>query len=340
MRLLRTIAKSHPNTSARNSAKLNLLALAAFVVFALAFVPCAARAQSTDAPKQPATPAQGSAQQKENSSQVNPAQRNGISSWLSKFGQSVARKATGRDVAAESDSPKAPAKPDPPEPKDSEKATPNAASSNVPDKASNVPDKSSANSPEKAPSDSKDVSGATKTASAASPDVTPNVPKSKNAELAPEYRIGEQDVLQITVWREPDFSGPVQVRPDGKITVPLIGDLQAIGVTTDTLARRISDALEEFVTDPKVTVGLQQANNQHYTISGMVEHPGSFPMNQPIRVLDAINRAGGPQTYANTKKVVIVRGPQRIRFNYRDVLKGNSLEQNIWLENGDTIIVP
>ena len=154
------------------------------------------------------------------------------------------------------------------------------------------------------------------------------------------YVIGPEDIINIKVWREADLSGPVAVRPDGKVTMPLIGDLQAEGLTPDRLGVQIKEALSEYYNSPDVTVSLYQVNSNKYFISGEVNRSGQFPLVVPTRVFDALSNAGGFRDFANKKKVVIVRGAQRIKFNYEEVLKGKKLEQNIFLENGDTIIVP
>ena len=154
------------------------------------------------------------------------------------------------------------------------------------------------------------------------------------------YSIGTGDVLFVRVWREMDFTGPYPVRPDGKITIPLVGDVQAAGLTPDRLGEQLKQALSEYINSPDVTVSLQQVNSKKYFITGEVARPGEFILLQPTRVFDALSNASGFRDFANKKKIVIIRGAERIRFNYLEVLKGKNLEQNIFLENGDTIIVP
>jgi len=154
------------------------------------------------------------------------------------------------------------------------------------------------------------------------------------------YVIGAEDVIYINVWREKDFTGPEVVRPDGKITLPLIGDVQAQGLTPEALGLDLSQKLSQYINKPEVNVTLSQVNSKRYTISGEVNHAGVFTMVVPISVFQALSNAGGFRDFANTKKIIIVRGDKRIKFNYKEVLAGKKLEQNINLEPGDTIIVP
>lgn len=154
------------------------------------------------------------------------------------------------------------------------------------------------------------------------------------------YMIGPEDVLYVSVWREPDFTRPVAVRPDGKITMPLIGDLQAAGLTPERLGDQLKQALSEQIIKPEVTVSVTQVNSKKYYITGEVNHPGMFPLVVPTRVFDALSGAGGFRDFANLKRIVVVRGNTRIKFNYKEVLSGKKLDQNIFLETGDTIIVP
>jgi len=137
-----------------------------------------------------------------------------------------------------------------------------------------------------------------------------------------------------------DFTGSYIVRPDGKITIPLVGDVQATGLTPERLGEQLKQALSEYITEPDVNVTVTQVNSKKFYISGQVAKPGEFPLVLPTRIFDALSNAGGFRDFANKKKIVIVRGAERIHFNYLDMLKGRNPEQNIFLENGDTIIVP
>jgi polysaccharide export outer membrane protein len=154
------------------------------------------------------------------------------------------------------------------------------------------------------------------------------------------YVIGAQDILMIRVWREQDFTGAYPVRPDGKITLPLVGDVQAGGLTPERLGEQLKQALSAYINAPDVSVSLQTVNSKKFYITGEVNRPGEYSLATPTKVFDALSNAGGFHDFANKKKILIMRGAERIKFNYQDILKGKSLEQNILLENGDTIVVP
>jgi polysaccharide export outer membrane protein len=154
------------------------------------------------------------------------------------------------------------------------------------------------------------------------------------------YVVGPEDVLFVRVWREMDFTGSYIVRPDGKITIPLVGDVQAAGLTPERLGEQLKQALSDFINAPDVSVTVTQVNSKKFFITGQVFRPGEFPLVVPTRVFDALSNAGGFRDFANKKKIVIIRGAERIRFNYPDMLKGKNPEQNIFMENGDTIVVP
>ena len=154
------------------------------------------------------------------------------------------------------------------------------------------------------------------------------------------YVIGAQDVLMIKVWREQDFTGPYTVRPDGKISMPLVGDVQASGLTPERLGDQLKQALSNFINSPDVSVSLQTVGSKKFYITGEVNRAGEYTLATPTKVFDALSNAGGFRDFANKKKIIIIRGNERIKFNYQDILKGKSLEQNIFLENGDTIVVP
>ena len=153
------------------------------------------------------------------------------------------------------------------------------------------------------------------------------------------YKIGAEDVIVVRVWREPDLSGPIMVRPDGKITMPLIGELKAEGMTPDELGKAVTEALKDKLTRPEVFIQVQQVNSKKYYISGEVNRTGSFPLVTPVTVFEALSIAGGLREYANQKNIVIVRGNERLKFNYREVVDGKNLKQNVTLQNGDHIIV-
>lgn len=165
--------------------------------------------------------------------------------------------------------------------------------------------------------------------------------KAVGAPIDPKtYLIGPEDILNIRVWREPDLSGPVGVRPDGKITLALLGDVQAGGATPEKLAASLTEEYSKFVTSPVVMVSVAAVNSKKYFVSGEVTRPGSYPLVVPTTVAEALAIAGGFREYADKKNVMIMRGPKRYKFNYRDFERGRAQTQNITLENGDHIIVP
>ncbi len=181
--------------------------------------------------------------------------------------------------------------------------------------------------------------GATvKTASATNSVPTPDA-------VQPGYIIGPEDVLHINVWKEADFSAAtIPVRPDGKISLPLIDDVRAAGLTPMELGALITQRLKQYVTEPRVTVTVASVNSQRIYIVGQVGRAGQFPLLSDMTVLQALSTAGGLTPFAAAKKIYILRqekGKQvKLPFNYKDVIKGRSQEQNIVLRSGDTIVVP
>jgi polysaccharide export outer membrane protein len=155
-----------------------------------------------------------------------------------------------------------------------------------------------------------------------------------------KYQIGPEDLLFIRVWREPDFTLPVAVRPDGKITMPLIGEVTAAGRSPLQLTAALKESLTQYLNNPDVNVFVTEVRSKKFYIDGEMNRPGSFPLVTPTSVLEALSRGGGFREFANTKKIRVLRGGLVRRFNYKDVTKGKHLEQNIAVENGDHIIVP
>jgi polysaccharide export outer membrane protein len=153
------------------------------------------------------------------------------------------------------------------------------------------------------------------------------------------YVMGPEDVLLIRVWREAELSGPVVVRPDNNITLPLIGDVVAGGLTPAELKAVLQEKLSQFINKPDVLVVVQAVRSKTYLISGEVGGPGRYPLVLPTTVLEAIVGAGGLREYANKKNIIIMRGAQRLKFNYKEVIDGKKLEQNILLQPGDHILV-
>jgi polysaccharide export outer membrane protein len=154
------------------------------------------------------------------------------------------------------------------------------------------------------------------------------------------YKLGPEDVIGVKVWREPELSGQFVVRPDGKITLPLSGDVGVEGKTLDDVKEMIRKAYSEHLNRPELTVSLLRVGSKKYYLVGEVNRTGMFPLVVSITVLEAINAAGGLREFANKKKITILRGNQRLKFNYDEVMKGKKLEQNIPIENGDQIYVP
>lgn len=160
------------------------------------------------------------------------------------------------------------------------------------------------------------------------------------------FVIGNDDKLNINVWKDKELTRTVQVRPDGKISMPLIGELQATGRTPLQLEHEIADKLRAYVTEPDVTVIVEQINSQKFNILGRVSRPGSYPLTATTTVLDAIAVAGGFLDFAKQKNIYILRpkpgggGEVRLHFNYKDVIKGKHTEENVRLEPHDTIVVP
>jgi polysaccharide export outer membrane protein len=160
----------------------------------------------------------------------------------------------------------------------------------------------------------------------------------------PGFTIGPDDVLLVMFWREKDLSAEVAVRPDGKITLPLLNDVQAAGLTTDQLRERLMEAANKFVEDPSVTVAVKQINSRKVYITGQVGKPGTYPLTGPTTVLQLIAVAGGLADFAKKEDIVVMRTEggktMTFKFNYKDVTKGKKLEQNIELKPGDTVVVP
>ncbi|MBZ5656152.1 MAG: polysaccharide export protein [Acidobacteriia bacterium] len=159
------------------------------------------------------------------------------------------------------------------------------------------------------------------------------------------YVIGADDVLAISVWKEPEVSRSVPVRTDGKISLPLIGELQAGGQTPRQLEQEISKRLQSYISEPEVTVIVQDAKSQRINILGMVAKPGSYLLSGSTTVLDSIAMAGGFKDFAKQKSIYVLRASadgtqKRIPFNYKEVIKGKNPEQNVRLLPRDTVVVP
>jgi polysaccharide export outer membrane protein len=164
------------------------------------------------------------------------------------------------------------------------------------------------------------------------------------AVVPPGYLIGAQDVLTITFWKDPDKSGDVIVRPDGKISIPLLNDIQAAGRTPEELRVALVEAAKKWDTEPTPTVVVKAIHSRLVYITGNIAKPSSYPLNGDMDVLKLITLAGGLLEYAQSDKILILRTQngksEYLRFNYKDVLKQKNVQQNIMLRPGDQIVVP
>jgi polysaccharide export outer membrane protein len=179
-------------------------------------------------------------------------------------------------------------------------------------------------------------------AAAAAPAPSPS-PDSIPTAGGPDYIIGPEDVLHVAVWKESDLTATLPVRPDGKISLPLVNDVQAAGLTPMQLADSLTEKLKKYVASPRVTVVVTAINSKRIYMVGEVSHTGAIPMLPNMTVLQALSSAGLTQ-FANTKKIYIMRvqnGKQeKLPVNYRKLVKGEQMDQNHLLQPGDTIVVP
>ncbi len=168
---------------------------------------------------------------------------------------------------------------------------------------------------------------------------------SPSGSVAPnDYRIGPQDVIRIDVWKEPEITRTIPVRPDGKISLPLLNDVQAAGLTAMELAGNIREALTKYLTGPQVTVTVTEINSRRVFVTGEVAHVGALSLLPNMTVLQALSSTGGFTAFARRNKIYVLRsqGGKQIKlfFNYKEVIKGNHSEQDILLQPGDVIVVP
>ncbi len=173
----------------------------------------------------------------------------------------------------------------------------------------------------------------------------PEIATKQAAAVTPDYVIGVEDVLGISVWREPEMSRTVAVRPDGKITLPLLGEFEADGKTPKELEALIIQKIQKLVTNPEVSVIVQDIRSQKFNVVGEVMKPGTYVLSSRMTVLDAIAVSGGFKDFAKPKKMYILRKRRdgtstRIAVNYKKIITGDSPEQNLALETRDTIVVP
>ena len=159
-----------------------------------------------------------------------------------------------------------------------------------------------------------------------------------------DYTIGPDDILSIVFWRDKEMTSDVVVRPDGRITLPLLNDVQAGGLTPELLRARIVEQASKFYEEPNVSVVVKQINSRRVYVTGLVTKPGVYPISTPTTVLQLLSMAGGVTEFADTKNIMVMRienGQQKgYRFNYQEVKKGRNLKQNILLQPGDTLVVP
>jgi polysaccharide export outer membrane protein len=160
-----------------------------------------------------------------------------------------------------------------------------------------------------------------------------------------DYVIGPGDILAINVWKQAELSGRVSVRLDGKISMLLIGEVEAAGLTPPGLADLITEKLKTYVTKPQVNVLVEEVKSKFVNIVGEVTKPGRYELVQPMTILDAILNAGGPTQYAKLKKIYVLRAlgggaQQTLPFDYKAVIKGRKLEENVYLKRGDILVIP
>jgi polysaccharide export outer membrane protein len=170
--------------------------------------------------------------------------------------------------------------------------------------------------------------------------VEPAVSGSGAAVDANTYKIGAADILKVSVWDEEKFSGQMTVQQNGKFTMPLVGDIDAGDHTPKEVEAAVAKALTKYVVKPLVTVTVMEVGSKKYYLVGLINHPGEYPLAAPTTILDAISKSGGLQDFANKKKIYVLRGSQKIMFNYKDVTNGKNMDQNILLQPNDHVFVP
>ncbi|HVN44322.1 MAG TPA: polysaccharide biosynthesis/export family protein [Steroidobacteraceae bacterium] len=163
--------------------------------------------------------------------------------------------------------------------------------------------------------------------------------------ISPQYRLQPGDLLTISVWREKELDTEALVRPDGGLSFPLVGDVTAAGHTIEEVRATLVQRLRPFIPDPVVTVSIKLIGGNHVYVVGKVQRPGEFTFSRPLDVMQALSLAGGATPFASLNDIVILRrqngGAEHVlHFHYGDVARGKSLEQNVILESGDTVVVP
>jgi polysaccharide export outer membrane protein len=169
-------------------------------------------------------------------------------------------------------------------------------------------------------------------------------PRATDPVVPSDYVIGTDDVLSIVYWKDKDMSADAKVRPDGRIALPLINEVQAAGLTPGQLQEKLTDESKKYMEDANITVVVREINSRRVFITGLVHKPGPYPLTTATSVIQLISLAGGLQEYANAKKIIIMRSENgrqvSLPFNYKDVSAGKNLTQNIQLKPGDTVVVP
>ena len=185
------------------------------------------------------------------------------------------------------------------------------------------------------------------TAALREPSPEPNRPveKADTTSAGEDYVIGVQDVLAINVWREPELSRSVPVRPDGKISLPLVGDIMVSGLTPHALETRLTQELDSYLRKPQVTVIVQEVNSRKFSIIGQVEKPGTYPLATHVAILDALAMAGGFRDFAKVQKIYLLRlmpdgTRKRVLFDYKAAVNGKETYRDIEIQTGDTLVVP
>ena len=162
--------------------------------------------------------------------------------------------------------------------------------------------------------------------------------------LPADYVIGPDDLLGIVYWKDKDMTTDAHVRPDGRIALPLLNEVLAAGLTPEQLREKLTEESRKYMEDPNITVVVRAINSRKAFITGEVNKPGPYPLTGPTSVMQLIAMAGGLREYANSKGIVIMRTengkPISLKFNYKDVVAGKNLKQNIELKPGDTVVVP
>lgn len=167
---------------------------------------------------------------------------------------------------------------------------------------------------------------------------------SSATEAGSDYRVGTGDVIQVSVWKEPEASTTVVVRPDGKISIPLVNDLVVNGKTPMEIQEMVAGKLAPFINSPNVTITVREIHSKKVYVLGEVNRNGSFPVVQPTTVLQILTEAGGLRPFAKADSIYVLRTEnsrqQRLPFDYKEVVNGRKMEQNIFVQPGDTIVVP